>query len=446
MNKGAGNIKFWEETNRNIIANSKYYCSAGIVLNILILFASKMGLIHPYTDLYVMSRILSALSFVVILTIIYFFRKFSLRNIQYFYSAAWVLAMTPPAIGGAALFNTTGSYFSTLTGFVHVLIAFTTFIPFTKRIHTFSLIFSNIVFISIIYLLSRELTTEEILKFTGSLTTISIVLYFTASFLINLRVKEFEKREEINSLNRQLSKANATKDKFFAIIAHDLRNPIGALKGLTEHLNSHFDVLDEKDKKNIITDLKKGTGNLSELLENLLLWSRSQRGSINFCPAALDLFDIGVFTVYSQQIQALKKEINIENEIKPNTYVYADENMIKTVMRNLVSNAVKFTYEGGRIRLSANTNGSTITVSVRDNGRGIPKNIQKNLFSLDKTTSTTGTSSEPGTGLGLILCREFIENHSDNNGSGRIWVESEEGKGADFRFTLSKYDITPSEN
>jgi len=229
----------------------------------------------------------------------------------------------------------------------------------------------------------------------------------------------------------KLRDLNAQKDKFFSIIAHDLKSPFNAIIGFSDLL---MDQINEKDYEGIYEYAKiigQSSHRAMDLLMNLLEWSHSQTGRMLFNPISFDLVglikeNIGLFENIASQ-----KAISIKKVLPQESPVFADKPMISTVLRNLTSNAIKFTKEGGAINILVEKNSKEIIFSVSDNGIGIePKRLEK-LFRIGESDSTPGTNNEKGTGLGLILCKEFVENHG-----GKIWAESEEGKGSTFYFTL----------
>ncbi len=231
---------------------------------------------------------------------------------------------------------------------------------------------------------------------------------------------------------KALEEALKTKDKFFSIIAHDLRNPFGSLRTLSEYLQNNEDLTKEEIKEFaeiIHTSACQGY----DLLENLLEWSRSQRGNINWQPQEFDLVSSIESNIRLVQANIHKKQINLNFKADKSHYVFADKYMIDTIIRNLLANAVKFTYMNGNIDIAINEQAEHYCVSIKDDGKGITKDNQSKLFDLDNQYSSVGTAMETGTGLGLILCKEFID---VNNG--KIWVESEEGAGSCFSFTVPK--------
>lgn len=241
------------------------------------------------------------------------------------------------------------------------------------------------------------------------------------------------KNEIISEQNKELVKINSEKDKFFSIIAHDLRSPFNSFLGLTEIMEEELRNMPLKEIQKNMTILKKSARNLFELLSNLLEWSKIQRGMIVFSPQSINFLEISSSCILLLNENAKKKDIRIKQEIPTDLQVYADKNMLETVIRNLTSNALKFTFPGGSITIQAKQmNNNTTEISVKDTGIGMTDKIMHNLFKLSRKTSREGTDGEPSTGLGLLLCKEFVEKHG-----GRIWVESEVGKGSTFYFTLS---------
>ncbi len=249
------------------------------------------------------------------------------------------------------------------------------------------------------------------------------------------------KNEEIEISNISLLESNATKDKFFSIIAHDLRNPLTALISGSDLLLNHYHKYDDEKRLKHINKLSTSSNFLYKILENLLLWARSQTDNVEFSPNNHLLTSVINENIELFKLNLQEKNIQI---ILYNTDVNAnfDRNMINTVIRNLLSNAIKFTPIGGKIELGAEIvklsddlksldNSQEVRIYVKDSGVGIPKFNLEKLFRIDTTVSSLGTNNEKGTGLGLILCKEFVEKHG-----GKIWVESEVGKGSTFWFCL----------
>jgi signal transduction histidine kinase len=238
---------------------------------------------------------------------------------------------------------------------------------------------------------------------------------------------------KVQEQNSELQNLNATKDKFFSIISHDLKGPLNSLTSFSGLLINHADSLSKEEIQMLAKDLDKSLKNLFALLENLLEWSRSQTGNIEYKPVVFDLGEILEENRALLTAQAQNKKIDLINTSTEKILVHADKNSVTTVVRNLISNAIKFTPVEGRIELGAKINNDSITVSVADNGVGMSKEIQDKLFRIDTKHTTKGTADEKGTGLGLILCKDFIE----KNG-GKIWVDSRVGVGSVFRFSLPK--------
>jgi signal transduction histidine kinase len=245
-----------------------------------------------------------------------------------------------------------------------------------------------------------------------------------------LRIKA---EEQLHKQNIKLNELNATKDKFFSIIAHDLRNPLAAFRNIIELLTTYYDEMSEEKIKKTIKMLDDNSSHLYKLLENLLQWSRSQTGGIQFNPEHQSVAAVVKMNVSLMKITARKKSIDIHYDINDTLKAYYDADLINTVLRNLLTNAIKFTAPDGKITIFAEELADCIEIRIKDTGVGINKEDIGKLFRIDVHHTTPGTYNEKGTGLGLILCKEFIEMHK-----GKIDVESTEGKGSTFIFTLPK--------
>jgi len=229
----------------------------------------------------------------------------------------------------------------------------------------------------------------------------------------------------------KLKQLNASKDRFFSIISHDLKNSFFSVMGLSKILADPEN--DDSDEKKLETAqmLHNSSKNLYAFLENLLAWARVQRGEIDFEPREQQLYDIVAEVTYLFNSKAKQNGIKLINNIGDGILVYCDENMVKTILRNFVSNALNFTGINGTVVIDAQIDSEKVTLSVSDTGVGISEENVKKLFRIDEKYIGTNNSGEKGTGLGLILCKEFIEKHV-----GEVWIESEVGKGSKFYFTL----------
>jgi PAS domain S-box-containing protein len=230
---------------------------------------------------------------------------------------------------------------------------------------------------------------------------------------------------------QKLIELNATKDKFFGIIAHDLKNPFNSILGVSEVLLKEIDNLDNDEIKELTSAIYSSGQNAYSLLENLLQWSSSQTGRISFDPEPIILNDVVREVVNLIKGTATHKEVSIKCQIPEQTHIEADKNMLQTILRNLITNATKFTPRGGEIIISAKRPNGYTQIRISDNGVGMTQEAMKKLFRIDHKNSETGTENEKGSGLGLILCKEFVEKHK-----GSIWVQSSPGKGSTFSFTI----------
>jgi signal transduction histidine kinase/Tfp pilus assembly protein PilF len=250
-------------------------------------------------------------------------------------------------------------------------------------------------------------------------------------FIARSRVSFKKLSARLEKSEKELLKANAGKDKFFTLIAHDLKSPFNGLLGITEILSENFDELPPEHSKKMILELRKSVTNVYALVEGLLSWAQIQTGKIEYRLEKTDLFKLAEEVTNQLETSATNKSITLEQNIGENTCAISDVKSISTVFRNLISNAIKFTKPGGCVKVEAVKNENNIEVSVEDNGIGIPPETLKKLFTITEKISKEGTANETGTGLGLILCKEFV---TMNNG--KIWAESEPGKGSRFVFTL----------
>jgi signal transduction histidine kinase len=247
-----------------------------------------------------------------------------------------------------------------------------------------------------------------------------------------------EQKQEILSQSEKLSEQKQTleavvsaKNKMFSIIAHDLRSPMGNFKVMLERLvNAPDDFSDEKRNK-LLEILAENAKNTFTLLENLLNWSKAQMGIISYNPKNIELYALITDALVLIKPFAQKKRIIINLNFEQNLQVYADKDMLSTIFRNLLMNAIKFTNKSGVIEIAAIKNNNFIEVSISDNGIGMDETIQKELFNNQTSYSSLGTNNEQGSGLGLLLCKEFVEQHG-----GKIWMKSEFNKGTTFYFTL----------
>jgi signal transduction histidine kinase len=270
------------------------------------------------------------------------------------------------------------------------------------------------------------------LKIIVGVITLLFVIALTFFVLYIKKVKESKAATKLlSSKNANLQDANSTKEKFLSIIGHDLKNPFNSVLGLSNLLINQWKSLDEEERFQISNEINSSSQSLYELLDNLLIWSRTQTSNTKQIP---EIFDINESIRDIHEIfrnQAAFKNINIRTDITGVKNVFADPNMIATVIRNLLSNALKFTHEGGQILIRTQNKADMIEFSISDNGKGILPDDLKRIFEDKGLQTTKGTSNETGSGLGLLLAKDFILRNN-----GLIWVESKPGKGSLFTFTL----------
>jgi len=268
---------------------------------------------------------------------------------------------------------------------------------------------------------------------------VSSIILVLIIFIIILINRKRQHQNAINALlshkNEELLQVNATKDKLLSIISHDLRGPISSFTGLTQIIAEDMSGLTNENIHDIAVSMRKSATNLYSLLENLLQWSSLQRGFLTSDPEIQELLPIIDVSLTSVMDHASKKDIQVLCNINTDIKVLADTNLLQTVLRNLVSNAIKYTPRGGKISISAKENLTNhIEIAISDSGIGMSSSLIENLFRIDVKTNRKGTEGEPSAGLGLMLCKEFIEKLG-----GKLWIESIEGQGSTFYFTLPKH-------
>lgn len=280
-------------------------------------------------------------------------------------------------------------------------------------------------------IINRKTDTYTIVEITanfylmrGRQTIHAIVRDITARKQAELAIKKY---------NEELQELNAGKDKFFSIMAHDLRNPFHAVLGFSDYIVNHVEKLSKEDIKQYTTHIRQSTKSSLALLDNLLLWSRLQTGKMAYTPRNVELESIIDSVVNLLKSSAYKKNISLINEISINVTVFADAHMIETVIRNLLSNAIKFTPRGGSVEIHAEKDeADKVRITIRDDGVGMEEEQVNKLFSIESHSTTLGTENESGSGLGIILCQEFLEKHGTH-----LEVESRLNEGTTFRFTLT---------
>jgi signal transduction histidine kinase len=268
-----------------------------------------------------------------------------------------------------------------------------------------------------------------------------IIIMTFSVFLIMLGIKNRDKRQllvelnnknlQISNQNEELTEANTSKDRLFSIISHDLRNPFNTILGYSDLLKSSIEEYDNKEARKFASHINMAAEQTLNLLNNLLQWAKIQRKQLRYQPEEVDLILVSEEVRRFGNEMAGTKNLHLVNHISPGLKVLADREMLKTILRNLLGNAIKFSNAGGKIILSAQTTTRETIICVEDNGIGIQKELAKSLFDPNENHSKPGTSGEEGTGLGLVVCKEFVEMHG-----GKIWMESTPGAGSTFCFSI----------
>ncbi|MCF8219182.1 MAG: HAMP domain-containing histidine kinase [Bacteroidales bacterium] len=238
--------------------------------------------------------------------------------------------------------------------------------------------------------------------------------------------------ENLEHSLQNLNETHTARDKFFSIIAHDLKNPFNALIGFSSLLNEEFDSLTDEENKEYIKQIYQSSESLFNLLRNLLAWTKSKTGELDYNPQEIDFNSTLNENIKIVKPEAQQKNIKIQPIISNDpVFISGDKNMLNSIIRNLTANAIKFTNTGGTISVSTKRKEDFIECAISDNGIGISDDNIKNIFRKENKYRRQGTKNEDGTGLGLLLCKEFVEKHG-----GEIWVESEQNQGSTFYFTL----------
>ncbi|MDP3641843.1 MAG: CHASE domain-containing protein [Bacteroidota bacterium] len=258
-------------------------------------------------------------------------------------------------------------------------------------------------------------------------TLISILLFILALNYITAQAKTLR----IQALNEELKKVNDNKDRFISVLAHDLKSPFNSMLGFSELLSENFDELEKHEIESYIGLIQTSAQGAYKLLDELLLWARVQTDQFPYKPEKINLIELFKSQVDDHALIAEKKHISVSYNPTKNVFVFADELMLKTILRNLLVNAIKFTQEGGTIRISTSKTENWVTITVSDNGIGMSPDEMSNLFDVSRLQSKSGTANEKGTGLGLLLCKDMVSKHG-----GKIWVDSTAGHGSKFSFTL----------
>lgn len=266
-----------------------------------------------------------------------------------------------------------------------------------------------------------------ILDINGKLT--HVVIQHT-----NISDRKFAEKA-LKENGKELLQLNADKDRFISILGHDLKNPFNNILGFSRILTDEIESLSKEEIMDFAKNINQSAQITNILLNDILMWANTQQGKIPFNPQKLSLADISMDTIETLNPTAHTKNIIINYSSAEHINVFADSDMLKAVLRNLVSNSIKFTNNNGAININAERNSEIVTITVSDNGVGIPSDILLKLFDISEVLTTKGTAGETGTGLGLLLCKEFVEKLG-----GKIWVESEVGRGSDFKFTLPLFN------
>ncbi|MGQ7868866.1 tetratricopeptide repeat protein [Sunxiuqinia sp. sy24] len=267
------------------------------------------------------------------------------------------------------------------------------------------------------------------------LALVAVVFLLSVAYLNKRRLNELlhRKNERIEEQRTELERLNASKNKFFSIIAHDLKNPFHTVMGYSSLMHREYSQFTEEERKKYAGDIYKSANSIFRLLHNLLNWSRSQTGVLEYAPQRLNLRDIYMDLENLLKPYAEQKNIRLLNDIPEGTSIFADPMMLEAILRNLLNNAIKFTHEDGWVKINAQNDEHRVIVCVEDTGLGMSGDEMDCLFQIDSKVKRKGTNKEDGSGLGLLVCSEFVQKNR-----GHIWVDSQPGEGSRFYFSIPK--------
>jgi signal transduction histidine kinase len=423
-----------------IIGNSDHYSLEQRLLLFALIMGFFMGLLGAVTNYFITNSAIAALIpllLTVFTFILYYFVRF-----KHLYKQLSITTAVSGIIGISIVWVFNGGIDGPNT-MVAIAIFILALVIVTNRAKVFILLF--FILINIFILLIQIYKPHLIVGYASESARwidYLVCLIYSAFFIFLIirflhkhytieRKRAEENENKVQQKNDELQKRDSDKDRFMQILAHDLRNPFNSLIGYSDLLIENIRVYDiDKIEKQLLI-LNKVSHSTFDLLEDLLLWSNSQSGKLPLEAVQVQLSELCSGIIATLKAQADVKNISINFSENWAITVFADKNMLKTILRNLVSNAIKFTPNSGQITIHAEKNDKDVTISVSDNGVGIDAQRLSTLWDFTQRTPTSGTENEKGTGFGLLLCKEFVEKHGS-----KIWVESELGKGSDFKFTL----------
>ncbi len=418
---------------RFIFAEGEDFTLENRLLISAVIIGTLTGVMGSLINLFLstsMTAVLVPIALSALLFLLYYFLRFK-KIIQPFLIPMIVISLF--GISAIWVFNGGINGSNILPAFVILILALVSVADKIKKYVIILFLILNISIYSIQFLKPEWITNfpSETDRWIDALIT---MIY--SSFFIYLIIKYLHKnynleRLKVEDSEKKLLKINADKDLFISILAHDLKSPFNNLLGLSELLAENSRTFDPDKIQNLAIGINKSARNTYNLLDELLIWANAQSGKFPFKPQKLNLEAVllNCLELLNPFIQA--KGIIFKQYFPTGATIFADQYMLNTILRNLISNAIKFTHKGGQITVTAEKTASAITISVSDTGVGISSDLVNNLFALSRTYSTDGTEKEKGSGLGLFICREFVEKHQ-----GKIQVESIVGQGSIFSFTL----------
>lgn len=409
-------------------------CLIGIPVSLfhIAVFASKLDGTVDYEHKWVHSIIYSHLSLLILASLFGLLLYLFLYGKSKRYKAARIstnIMLVLLLFLGSAITAFDQYVTPAITPFVNIIILVGLFFQLRPTLSLIYFTASYIVFCGAVSL--TQVNQEILVSNQVNGLSISVIGMCLSMILWYSKLTRINQRNQITRQNKALSESNAEKDRFFSIIAHDLKSPFNSILGFSDLLLCKVKEEDYEGLDEYANIIKQSSKSAMDLLSNLMDWSKAHTGRMDFYPTSVNLNDLVKELESLFAGSMLQKQQLLTIEIPENMIVYADRNMLYTVLRNLISNAVKFSHSNGRIVLTAVEKQMEYEISVTDHGVGIPNEYISKLFRIDESYSTIGTQQEKGTGLGLVLCKELIERHG-----GHIGCESEPGIGSRFYFSL----------
>ena len=412
------------------LSNTRLISIVALVAHFLSFFTVEIPILQSNLQIAYLLRFIPIIYFTVLIFVVFIKKEIIKDSIQFLLSFGMILSILPVSYNGSLIAEIENNYFIATMGYLQVQFAFVTFITVSKFYNYFTLFATSILFALLCLIVPEYPMSLQYPVIVQAQFFFILILIFTHHFIYKSKMENFNKQEELKRINKVLEENVKSRDKYFSILSHDLINPIQAIMLTSTMLRNNYTKYSEEKLGKKIKTLHVTNIRLMNFVINILNWTRSQRGRIVFEPENVDIYEMINEIVSLYKTNAEIKNIEIEIQIQKGSVIFVDKNMIETVFRNLISNAIKFSEKYEKIRIVSGIKENNMIIDFVDRGKGIEPEEIEYLF-LSEKRSKLGTSGEKGTGLGLILCKEFVER---NNGN--IKVDSLPGLGSTFTVTL----------